>query len=256
MKISRDQKSEIRKKLITACVDIVTEKGFQAATMREIASHAGIGSATIYSYFPTKEQIFFAYFQDRQDELSEKLKSIPDFKNFSLKEKLQAQMETLLELYLADREFVNHAYRIVFSSPFSAFGGFSAIRDSFSSAAGEFIGDAVSSGEIADLPIKDFLSKTYADYTGMIIMYWLSDDSEGFSRTTQVIDLSLNVFVDVLKSGLIMKFTDLLVFLFRSHLSGGFKTLAGMVSAGTNVAKIFTDPFKGAAAGAHGKERG
>ena len=256
MKISRDQKGEIRKKLIAACVDIVTEKGFQAATMREIATRAGIASATIYSYFPTKEQLFFAYFQDKQGELAEKLEAIPDFKEFTLKEKLQAQMETLLELYLADREFVDHSYRIVFSSPFSAFGGFGSIRESFSSSAGAFIQQAIESDEIPALPVREFLSKAYADYAGMVIMYWLKDDSEGFSRTSQMIDLSLNVFVEVLKSGLIVKFTDLLVFLFRSHLSGGFQTLAGIVSSATSAARIFTDPLVRAGTGAHEKGRG
>jgi len=36
MKISKDQKDEVRKKLITAAVDVITEKGFQNVTMREI----------------------------------------------------------------------------------------------------------------------------------------------------------------------------------------------------------------------------
>ena len=69
MKISQDQKREIRKKLINTAVEIMTEKGFQSATMREISSKAGLGSATIYHYFPNKEKILYAYFQEKHNEM-------------------------------------------------------------------------------------------------------------------------------------------------------------------------------------------
>lgn len=253
MKVSKDKKNEIRKKLIASCVDTVTEKGFQSATMREIANRAGIASATIYNYFPTKESLFFAYFTDRQADLAASLQQIPEFKDFNLKEKLQAQMMTLLDLYLPDREFVEQAYHVVFASPFSAFNGFGPVRDSFSGASDEIIRSAIESGEIPDHPVRGFISRAYTDFTGMVIMYWLKDDSEGFSRTSQVIDLALDVFIEVLKSGLIVKFTDLLVFLFRSHLSGGFQRLAGIVSAGNSAARFFTGSFAGASAGSNEK---
>ncbi|MEK5373437.1 TetR/AcrR family transcriptional regulator [Paenibacillus sp. FSL P2-0173] len=36
---------------------VFTNKGFEQATMQEIAKEAGLGVATIFRYFPKKEQL-------------------------------------------------------------------------------------------------------------------------------------------------------------------------------------------------------
>lgn len=66
MKVSQEQKNEIRKKLLKAAVEIMTYKGFQNSTMREISEKAGFGTATIYNYFPTKEKITRYIMGDRR----------------------------------------------------------------------------------------------------------------------------------------------------------------------------------------------
>ena len=51
------RESEKRKRIITSAVKIFGEKGFQNATIAEIARDAGIGDATIYEYFKNKEDM-------------------------------------------------------------------------------------------------------------------------------------------------------------------------------------------------------
>ena len=68
MKISEDQKQENRKKIIRSAVDAITQKGMKGATMKMIARKAGLGDATIYNYFPTKEAIVYAYYEEQLDE--------------------------------------------------------------------------------------------------------------------------------------------------------------------------------------------
>jgi TetR/AcrR family fatty acid metabolism transcriptional regulator len=51
------RESEKRKRIITSAVKIFGEKGFQNATIAEIARDAGIGDATIYEYFKSKEDM-------------------------------------------------------------------------------------------------------------------------------------------------------------------------------------------------------
>ena len=53
MKVSKKEKAKTRIKILEASVDVITEKGFKSASMREIARHAGVGDATIYNYFPS-----------------------------------------------------------------------------------------------------------------------------------------------------------------------------------------------------------
>ena len=51
------RESEKRRRIITSAIKIFGEKGFQNATIAEIARDAGIGDATIYEYFKNKEDM-------------------------------------------------------------------------------------------------------------------------------------------------------------------------------------------------------
>ena len=74
--------------------------------MREIAQNAGIGEATIYNYFSTKEQLLFGFIEQTHADIKKELSKIKDFDSFELKEKLQMWFETLLIQYLPNREFI------------------------------------------------------------------------------------------------------------------------------------------------------
>ena len=65
MKISQKQRAKNREAIILATVEMVSEKGLKSATMYGIAKAAGMSGATIYNYFPTKESILYAYYEDR-----------------------------------------------------------------------------------------------------------------------------------------------------------------------------------------------
>jgi TetR/AcrR family fatty acid metabolism transcriptional regulator len=55
-----NRESERRRQIITSAIKIFGEKGFQNATIAEIAKDAGIGDATIYEYFKSKEDLLLA----------------------------------------------------------------------------------------------------------------------------------------------------------------------------------------------------
>lgn len=241
MKVSRDQKDEIRKKLIDAAVDVITEKGFSNATMREISLKAGVGTATIYNYFPAKEKILYGYFLDKHRELVSELEAIQGFDDFSLKEKFQAQMETLFSLYSGDREFVRIAYKMMFDSPLRTFTEFAPVREMFTGTASGFMNAAIEKNEIADHPFRGFIANAYWDYSGLMLLYWLRDDSEHFSNTSNLIDMSLDVIVEVLKSGIVVKMIDIFSFLFRSHIYGNFMKLSEAFSRGGELRKCFME---------------
>jgi AcrR family transcriptional regulator len=46
--------------ILDAALDVFASKGFQAATMQEVAEAAGITKGTIYLYFPGKTELFLA----------------------------------------------------------------------------------------------------------------------------------------------------------------------------------------------------
>jgi len=52
-----------KQRIIQAASSVFCRKGFAAARMVEVAMEAGIGKGTIYEYFTSKEDLFFAVFQ-------------------------------------------------------------------------------------------------------------------------------------------------------------------------------------------------
>jgi AcrR family transcriptional regulator len=69
------QKDSTEKKILESAKVIFAEKGFQASTMKDIASHAGVNKALLNYYFRSKEKLFNAVFT---------LIFEPAFKNFVL----------------------------------------------------------------------------------------------------------------------------------------------------------------------------
>lgn len=57
MKTTRQQQDATRRQIVASAVDLMTRQGFDGTTMKDIARAAGIGDATIYKYFPTKDRI-------------------------------------------------------------------------------------------------------------------------------------------------------------------------------------------------------
>ncbi len=231
MKVSKEKKKEIRIDLIHAAVEVFTEKGFRAATMREISTRAGYGAATIYNYFSNKEKILYTYFDVKLTEVNETVNNIPDLSEFTLKEKLQIQLETILDTYLPDREFVTEAYQILFDSPLKTFSEFASIRTIFTDSVKSFLESAVEKNEIPPFSFERFIVTLYDDYCILIVLYWLRDDSDDFSNTSQFIDLSLDLIIAILKSNIITKLADILAFLFKSHIYGSIENIHTLFSS-------------------------
>src|SRR3954464_13733199 len=56
----RDRKrARTRQALVDAAVDLIQRKGYEAATVADIAAAAEIGTRTFFSYFPSKEEVLF-----------------------------------------------------------------------------------------------------------------------------------------------------------------------------------------------------
>jgi AcrR family transcriptional regulator len=55
--------------ILDAALDVFAESGFAPARLEEVAARAGVAKGTIYLYFPSKQAIYDATFQDGMDEL-------------------------------------------------------------------------------------------------------------------------------------------------------------------------------------------
>ncbi|MFO7765511.1 MAG: TetR/AcrR family transcriptional regulator [Pelovirga sp.] len=63
--IREQKKRQTRRAIEEAAIKLFSRKGFEATSMEDIASAAGVGRATIYGYFAAKGDIFLYYCDDK-----------------------------------------------------------------------------------------------------------------------------------------------------------------------------------------------
>ena len=238
MKVNKKQREKTKIKLIEAAVDLIIKNGYEKSTMREIARKAGVGDATIYNYFSTKEQLVWGYVTLRQEQAVNNLAQIPDFETFSLQEKLHAYFECILEGYLPDREFISMAIKMTHKSILTHSDEVKKLNAIFINQIKQFLADAIKNEEIPEQAIETVIPYLILDLYFIILLYWTKDTSEQFNQTTQLIELLLSIAVSVLKQGLVSKLADLGSFLFRHHLFNHMETLFESASFGDIKDKI------------------
>jgi TetR/AcrR family fatty acid metabolism transcriptional regulator len=92
MSANRIYKKAIRREsIIQAAIEIFSKKGFQAATISEIAQRAGVAEGSIYQYFKNKEDLFF---------------SIPVEKTKEFRTQLELHLAGILGTFNKIRKFV------------------------------------------------------------------------------------------------------------------------------------------------------
>jgi AcrR family transcriptional regulator len=241
MKISQEQKIENRRAIIRAAVVTITQKGYKSATMREIATTAGVGGATIYNYFAAKEAILFGYYEDHMHGCIEALKAVEGFHNFSLQEQLHTLFETSLELFLADREFVAETFRRVLLRGSRDWARVKPIRTAFLAAVNDMLGAAAEVGEIPEPVFQDLTCQLFMDaYTG-VVHYWLADTTDGFENTSALIDRGLDLACAMLKAGISNKIFDFAIFIFKNHVLNNLDRFIQPVKAAGKVKRRFME---------------
>ncbi|MEW8070664.1 MAG: TetR family transcriptional regulator [Candidatus Thiodiazotropha sp.] len=245
MKVSKQEKALTRKRILRAASDVISEKGFKSASMREIARRAEVGDATIYNYFPTKEGLIYGYCEEKQREVAEALKQIEEFHEYTLREQLQQLTETELALWLPDREFLAEVFSLTFSAPVAGAVNLTETRRLFNRMVEEMIDAAIEVGEIPDQPYRELLAPLYWDYFTGILAFWLKDDSEGYANTTQLVDRSVEIIAMVLQTAMIGKALDLFSFMFRSQISRHLEKLSDYTVPWKQAKRRFMDGENG-----------
>jgi len=218
MKITQEQKEKNREKLLTAFVDLVTAKGVKAATMRDVTRAAGMGEATIYNYFPTKEAMVYAYYQDQFEALITALTQVPDFHTYTFQEQLQTAFETQLSLLIRDREFVGKTFKDAFLAMSQDYARVRPVKEVFIRIVRDIFEAAVEAGEIQDQVFLELMVQFFWEYDVGLVVYWLKDDSESFQATTTLIDKSIDLASASIRAGIANKVFDMGIFLFKNHV--------------------------------------
>lgn len=195
MKIKKSE--ETRTRILEAALAVFRERGFERATMRDIAAAAEVAVGAAYYYFESKDAIVMAFYERSQSEMKPQIEALLD-KSKSLDTRLRAIISTKFECFGPNRKLLGalsaHADPKHPLSPFSS--ETKTIREqdigSFSSAVAD-------SGVKLPANIKPYLPRLLWMYQMGLILFWVYDDSDGQERTMFLYEKTLKMILVTLK---------------------------------------------------------
>jgi AcrR family transcriptional regulator len=73
---AKGNKVDRRAELIRAAREVLSEKGYEATTISEIVTRAGVAQGTFYWYFPSKSSVVTTLAQDMQKQIENELRKV------------------------------------------------------------------------------------------------------------------------------------------------------------------------------------
>jgi AcrR family transcriptional regulator len=192
-------KEAIRKRIVTAALNLFQTKGFEATTTKAIARKAGIAEGTVFNYFKTKEDIALHFLEQEVDQAIAAVRESKRLRKAPLEEKLFTLVHSQLE-YLAPYErFIGAAF-IQALKPASPLGPFShraqELRHRYVGFVQELFEESLPKNPLTWVAPEAF----WIYYLGALL-YWLHDSSPGKQNTLAFLDRSLSMGVFMLKQG-------------------------------------------------------
>jgi AcrR family transcriptional regulator len=194
--------------ILQAALELFRVRGFEVTTMRDIARSAKVATGAAYYYFPSKESIVAAYYDQVQRLHAEKVR-LELNRKAGLRERLGVAMHSKLEILKDDRMFLGALFRYTADPehPLSVFGkGTHAQRSQSIAIFQEAIAGANVSEELRQLlPWALWLA-----HLGMIL-FFIYDETEGQQRTHKLADGILDLLtqlIELMSSALLRPFVQ------------------------------------------------
>jgi AcrR family transcriptional regulator len=197
-----------RAAILQAALDLFRDRGFDVTTMRDIAKAAKVATGAPYYYFPSKEAIVAAYYEQVQRLHAEKVREELRGKS-GLRERLGVVLHSKLEILKDDRKFLGALFRYTGDPdhPLSVFGkGTQDQRIHSIAIFKEALGGTNISEELRQL----LPSALWLGHLGMIL-FLIYDETEGQLRTRKLVDGMLDVLthlVELTSSALVRPFVQ------------------------------------------------
>jgi AcrR family transcriptional regulator len=182
--------------ILQTALELFRGRGFDVTTMRDIARAAKVATGAAYYYFPSKEAIVSAYYDQVQRVHAEKAREEWNEKS-GLRERLGVVLHSKLEILKEDRRFVGALFRYTGDPehPLSVFGkGTQSQRAQSIAIFREAITGTGLSEEMHQLlPVALWLS-----HLG-IILFFIYDETSGQQKTHKLVDGVLDLLTQAVE---------------------------------------------------------
>jgi AcrR family transcriptional regulator len=188
---------ETRGRILEAALRVFRERGFERATMREIAAEARVAVGAAYYYFESKDAIVMAFYERSTGEMRPAIEEVLE-RSKTLEERLRGLIGEKFACFGPNRKLLGalsaHSDPEHPLSPFSR--ETAAIREQDIG----FFARAVEDSKVKLPPrIKPYLPRLLWMYQMGLILFWVYDHSEEQKRTRLLFDQSLKMILLTLR---------------------------------------------------------
>ena len=199
MATARKRGEDTRATILGAALSLFRAKGFDGATMRDIAAKSGVTLGAAYYYFPSKEAIVLAYYERTHRESSAQAEAI-----FATTEDVRARLgaafHAKLDVLARDRKLLSGLFRSVAdpSAEASIFGERTrAIRDESILLFDRAIAPAPELATLDGGARRVFVLALWSLHMG-VLLYFVHDASRRQHKTRALVDRSLDLVTGLL----------------------------------------------------------
>jgi AcrR family transcriptional regulator len=198
--MARKPDPDKKRQIVEAATRVFAGKGYAAARVIEVAEEAGVGKGTIYEYFRSKEDLFFAVFEEMMMDTNSQISVAIAAVSGSAADRLRAVADAVvtawlprLDRYALVMEFWSAATVSPLRRRFKE--SFQQAYDGFRHVIAALLQDGMATGEFADhIDAHMTASALIGTWDALLLQAWLDPafDPLGTSRA----------FVEVLLNGL------------------------------------------------------
>lgn len=196
--IDKQKKSdETRSRILEAALSVFRERGFEKATMREIASEAGVAVGAAYYYFDSKDALVLAFYERAQSTMHAETEAKLD-KAKNLEARLDAIISAKFAYFEPNRRLLGALS--AHTDPEHPLSPFSAETADIRNQDVALFERAVKDSNIKLPPsIAPYLGRLLWMYQMGLILFWVYDRSPEQRRTKLLYEKTLKMLLVTLK---------------------------------------------------------
>jgi AcrR family transcriptional regulator len=189
---------ETRNRILDAALRLFQQRGFEAATMRDVATEAGVATGAAYYYYRSKEDLVMAFYLRTDKEAGESFANVITSTK-ELKKRVRGLIEVKFDQFAAHRELLKALLKAGVDprDPLSPFG--EETREVREQNIAWFSRAIEGSDVSVPKDVAPHLPRLLWLYQMGLIYFWIVDQSPEQRRTHRLLDATLDLVIQLLR---------------------------------------------------------